>query len=121
MDLLALFKTLVPPTADYTDEVLEVYLQMATDMTSAKVFGKSYRLAICYLAGHFLVLSTRGDGSGVAGPVIGRRAGEVSENYGFAGGMATSLDSTSFGQLYRLLQLQSPYISPINTVLPDMQ
>jgi len=98
-----LFETLVPQARELSEEQQEVFLNLAAAQIDKSIFGGVYRQALCYLAGHFMIMSRKRDG--VGGALTGRRAGEVSENYGdpMVVGQGT-LSSTSYGIMYRQLQ-----------------
>lgn len=114
LPILDLFKKLVPQTDGHSEEVLEILLELAVNQTSKKVFGTSYRPAVCYLAGHYLLLSIERRG-GASGPITARRAGEVAENFGNVIPTADGLNQTSYGQLYLFIQRRRPRISPMST------
>ncbi len=113
---LDVFKAvLLDAATDYTDPQLEVFLGLAVGRTGLDCFTTAglegdysvYRQFIAYLAGHLLSLAERSiDGS--TGPVIARRAGEVSTQYGYSGAQLdrAGLMSTPFGQQVLALQQQ---------------
>lgn len=111
MTLDEMFQILVPESKEYPEETRELFLQLATDKTSKRVFRYKWKEAICYLAGHNLVMTNERDG--ISGPLTGRRAGEVAENFGdptIMGGGA--LSATSYGALYQNLLRRSPHVGP---------
>lgn len=95
---LDLFKEMVPETAGVVDDLLETFITIATSRNSPSVFGPLYRIAVVWFAAHLLIVSQRRGGN--AGPLTGRRAGEVSENYG---GVQSHIpyNDTSYGRLYK--------------------
>lgn len=96
--ILDLFKEMVPETTGVPDELLETFITIATARNSPGVFGPLYRVAVIWFAAHLLLVSqTRG---GMAGPLSGRRAGEVSENFGSVQNHIPFND-TSYGRLYK--------------------
>lgn len=98
-----LLKAIAPELATETDERLSTFLELAAQRISARVFGRVYAQAACYLAAHLLTLANRATQAGVAGagPVASVGTGGLSVSFGqIATNTATadaSLKSTSYG------------------------
>lgn len=107
-----LLREIAPETASASDELLDTFITIATARNSPSVFGSLYRIAVAYFAAHLFVVSQRR--GGFAGPVIGRRAGEVSENYGNVNN-AVQYNDTSYGRLYRDLLDSRPASKPTSS------
>lgn len=103
---------MIPEAKLADDELLEVFIEIATRRNSPRVFGSLYRIAVIYHAAHMLILTqTR---KGYAGPVIGRRAGEVAENFGNVNNHIQWND-TAYGRLYKELLDSRPASKPTGT------
>lgn len=106
-------KSLVPEAKESDDQALDLLIELASRQTSKRKFGRSYKPAIVWLTGHYLILARRRRGA--SGPITARRAGEVAENYGNTQLDPSSLNDTSYGRLYSMLLRRSPRISPTTT------
>ena len=110
--LIDLLRKIAPETQTAADDVLEIFIEIATRRNSPSVFGSLYRIAVAYHAAHIYMITQRRGGN--AGPVIGRRAGEVAENYGNVNN-ALGWNDTAYGRLYKELLDSRPASKPFSS------
>lgn len=120
---LDLLKTIAPQHIDRGDDVLGIYIDLAAQSVSASAYRALYKQAVVYLAAHLLEMDARnadGLGGGGTGPIIGKRAGEVSINYGFSGaslqaGAIGALSSTPYGVRFLAIRRSLAAGKPLST------
>lgn len=104
---VATLKRIAPQYATLGDAELGEWIALAMNFVSASVYGSTYSMALAYVAAALLTEADAA-GSGVAGPLIGRRAGEVSENYAaplMSG--RTRWEANSYGRMFLSLRDQA--------------
>jgi hypothetical protein len=112
---VATLKRIAPQYADRGDDELGEWIALALNFVSASVYGSSFNLAVAYVAAA-LMFESDVAGSGAAGPLIGRRAGEVSENYANTLMSArTRWESNPFGRMFLNLRDASAGTKPFTT------
>lgn len=95
-----IFDAVAPIYKNETDK--EVYFSMAAGRTSSCAYGTNYNMAVALRAAHLMELAKGTDfsGSGAAGPVTGKKEGQLSISYG-AGSSETDgsdLSMTKYGK-----------------------
>ncbi len=113
---LEVFRIIAKEFSHREDDEVGNWLDLAALAHDATAWGNVYPQAMCYYAAHEMKMmgldktdEEMADVTGIAGPTIARRAGDVSENYGAGGrGLATPADqelmSTRYGQAYLRLR-----------------
>lgn len=112
MTALEIFRAVAPEFASVSDSDVNTLLTLAAARLNPTVWGDLYTQATAYLAAHVRALAERTGGA--AGPVTSRRAGEVSESYGFSGG-SSYYAATSYGQQFDELRKSLPGGAPFVT------
>ncbi len=103
-------RTLAPEFASDPDELLQVFIDLALEMTSAPAWGNVYGTAVAYLAAHLKTVADQGDssasgagagaGQGAVGPVTGMSVGRWSWSFGGKlNGSESGLDAGADGSL----------------------
>jgi hypothetical protein len=116
-DALKLLKALAPQFEARGDATLSVFVDLATSFVSPSVYGKDYPRALAYVAAAILT-DTDNAADGVAGPLIGRRAGEVSENFAAPVLQGRSRwEQNAYGRLYLALRDTKAGTKPTSTGL----
>ena len=111
-DELPTFRKIAKEFDHREDDEVDFWIYEAGRAHTAGAWGNVYVMAMCLYAAHNMKMlgldktdEELEDVTGLAGPVLARRAGDVSENYG-AGGRALQnagdqeLMSTRYGQMY---------------------
>lgn len=112
---LATLKRIAPQYAERGDAELSEWLALAQNFVSVSVYGTSYDLALAYVAASLLFESDL-TATGAAGPLIGRRAGEVSENYANTLMSArTRWESNPFGRMFLSIREAQAGTKPMTT------
>jgi len=95
-----IFDALAPLYA--SDPAKDIYLELAASRTSTCAFGTNYAQAVALRAAHMIELAKGTDyaGSGGAGPVTGKKEGQLSINYGAGNseGNDSDLVMTKYGR-----------------------
>lgn len=122
----ALVRAYAPELASVTDAAIDLRCDVAEAMTSARVFGAYYTIALAYLTAHLLTVDLRasggpsggGGGSAGVGPVTAERVGDLSTSYGSIGWTPRSaadadLTATSYGLRWLALRDTRAGVLPI--------
>ena len=79
----------------------QVYIDMASAVTSSGYFGDSYATAVALLAAHNYALSKRGMDSGI---VTQKTEGKLSQSFGGFIEIKNTLELSNYGQQYKMLR-----------------
>lgn len=119
MDIITIFRTLIPELASKTDaEILAMFEVVKPQINQCRL-GNLYYQAVAYLMAHYFawndLIAAGGStsGSATSGQVISEKEGDLSRTYAQTGNNTDSgstvdtLDRTAYGQEYkRILRLK---------------
>lgn len=112
---VATLKRIAPQYAELGDAELGEWVALAMNFVSASVYGAQYTIALAYVAASLLFEAELAQ-TGAAGPLIGRRAGEVSENYANTlVSNRTRWESNPYGRMFLALRDQAVGTKPLST------
>ncbi len=122
----ALVRAYAPELASVSDSAIDLRCDVAEALTSARVFGAYYTIALAYLTAHLLTVDLRasggptggGGGSAGVGPVTAERVGDLSTSYGSIGWTPRSaadadLSATSYGIRWLALRDSRAGVLPV--------
>lgn len=104
MDQIGLITSIAPELENEDTERLEMFIDLASERISSKVFGKLFPQALAYLTAHLVTVSNRGRDQGVAvgGAIKSVTTGGQSISFGGGappeGGAGGALTSTPYGE-----------------------
>lgn len=84
------------------DAGIDVYIAMASGMTSSAFFGDQWELAIALLASHYWFLADKRKGQ--AGVETFKMEGRLSVSTGGVGVLRDSLDLSNYGMQYKTIR-----------------
>jgi len=108
MDVLTVFRALVPEFSSKTDDEVNTMIELAKPHVSASRFGSFYAQAVANYAAHLFAMQgliAETGGAGVTGIVTKEKVGDIEKEYASPANVDYNnpLDRTIYGQEFQAL------------------